>query len=219
MPSDSNPVRRTGTSVLSDPSMWGIVLANLFTLVLAYVQHWDIGPILWVYWLQSVIIGITNVIRMLRLKSFTTKGLKMNNKPVSETASAKRQVAIFFLFHYGFFHFIYAVFLMAEQSLYELSRVDSWLLLLIAASFVISHFFSLFYNAEEDFKDKKPNLGTLMFYPYLRIIPMHLTIIFGSIMGSGTLFLFMLLKTLSDAGMHMVEHALFRKPDIANTLQ
>lgn len=56
-------------------------------------------------------------------------------------------------------------------------------------------------------------LGTLMFYPYLRIIPMHLTIIFGSMMGEGKVVLFMILKTVSDAAMHMVEHALFRKPE------
>ena len=42
---------------------------------------------------------------------------------------------------------------------------------------------------------------------------MHLTIIFGSMMGEGKVVLFMILKTVSDAAMHMVEHALFRKPE------
>lgn len=51
-----------------------------------------------------------------------------------------------------------------------------------------------------------------MFYPYLRIIPMHLTIIFGHAMDQSAMVLFMILKTLADAGMHMIEHHLFRKP-------
>ena len=45
----------------------------------------------------------------------------------------------------------------------------------------------------------KPNLGKLMFLPYLRIIPMHLTIIFG-IMGDSTfsIVFFVALKTVAD---------------------
>jgi hypothetical protein len=50
-----------------------------------------------------------------------------------------------------------------------------------------------------------------MFYPYLRIIPMHFTIIFGSMLPQGMLPLFVLLKTGADAGMHLVEHWLFRR--------
>lgn len=63
-----------------------------------------------------------------------------------------------------------------------------------------------------DFRDKKPNLGTLVFYPYLRIIPMHLTILWGTQMGGGAMLFFMLIKTVADAGMHIVEHNLFRQP-------
>ena len=45
----------------------------------------------------------------------------------------------------------------------------------------------------------KPNLGTLMFLPYLRILPMHLTIIFGMIGGSTfSILFFMSLKTAAD---------------------
>jgi len=54
-----------------------------------------------------------------------------------------------------------------------------------------------------------------MFFPYIRIVPMHLTIIFagnaieqGSTI-TGLMVLFLLLKTAADAIMHWIEH---RKP-------
>ncbi len=52
----------------------------------------------------------------------------------------------------------------------------------------------------------RPNLGTLMFLPYARVIPMHLTIVIGAQIASGALWLFVALKTVADVIMHKVEH-------------
>lgn len=195
-----------------DVSLWVIILGNIASIVVAILQNWNIGQIMWVYWAQSVIIGAINVYRILNLKEFTTDGMKQNGKSVPETSAAKRGVAIFFGFHYGFFHFIYMVFLFGLFPLTDISFDDLVFLLVIILGFFSVHGFSYRYNINYDFKDKKPNLGTIMFYPYMRIIPMHLTIIFGSMMVSSfSLILFMVLKTAADAGMHMVEHHLFRK--------
>ena len=56
-----------------------------------------------------------------------------------------------------------------------------------------------------------PNLGTLMFMPYARVIPMHLTIIFGTQIGDGAVWLFVLLKTGADVVMHKVEHHVLQR--------
>jgi hypothetical protein len=46
-----------------------------------------------------------------------------------------------------------------------------------------------------------------MFTPYVRIVPMHLTILLGATLGSGKgLLLFGVLKTLADVVMHVIEH-------------
>lgn len=197
---------------LRDPSLWAIILGNLFSIILAVIQDWPLGEIMWVYWGQSVIIGVMNVLRMLSLKEFSTEGLRMNEQPVPETPAAKVEVATFFAFHYGFFHFVYAIFLWQEMPLDTLDINHAIFMLLCITGFVGSHSFSLFHNMNRDFRQQKPNLGTLMFYPYLRIIPMHLAIIFGSQIEALGLLLFMGLKTLADAGTHMIEHHLFQKP-------
>src|SRR5262245_18553123 len=59
---------------LLDISLWTLVLGNLFSIYVALVQRWPLGEILWIYWAQSVIIGISNYIRMMSLKDFTTEG-------------------------------------------------------------------------------------------------------------------------------------------------
>ena len=73
--------------------------------------------------------------------------------------------------------------------------------------------YSFFYNRKWE-QQQKPNIGSMMFFPYLRIIPMHLTIIFGGaiIQGRGdgvgvrlAMLLFMGLKTGADVLMHIIE--------------
>lgn len=44
-----------------------------------------------------------------------------------------------------------------------------------------------------------------MFYPYARIFPMHLTILLGATTGV-PLLMFLVLKTIADGVMHVVEH-------------
>lgn len=198
---------------LNDPSLWGVIAGNIISIYLAIKYDWPLHQIMWVYWAQSVIIGVMNVIRMLSLKEFSTENLRQNGQRVPETQAAKRGIAGFFALHYGMFHFVYAIFLWQEQPLNALSMNEVMLMMLGVSAFVGSHSFSLMHNMQSDFREAKPNLGTLMFYPYLRIIPMHLAIIFGGMIESLGLLIFMGLKTLADAGTHMVEHYLFQKPD------
>lgn len=57
-------------------------------------------------------------------------------------------------------------------------------------------------------------LGTLMFLPYARVVPMHLTIIFGGMLARDSAFallLFCSLKTAADVLMHYVEHRVLQR--------
>lgn len=198
-------------SLFLDPSLFGVIFSNLLSIVFAVVFDWDLGEILWVYWAQNVIIGISNFVRIMNLKEFTTKGLKMNDRPVPETQKAKRDTAFFFLVHYGFFHFAYAVFLATQHPVNLAASSDLAFLIVAIAGFALTHGYSFLHNKATDFRHRKPNLGTMLFYPYMRVLPMHFIILAGTALGSGALPVFMLMKTVADAGMHMAEHALFRR--------
>ncbi|MFH1143351.1 MAG: DUF6498-containing protein [Candidatus Eisenbacteria bacterium] len=195
-----------------DPTARGLVLANVATIVVALIEGWDLGATLWIYWAQSVIIGIFNVFRILSLRNFTTDGFQMNERPVAPTEKSKRQVAFFFAIHYGFFHVAYLIFLgvMDSQRNSAASEPwDAWPILLCIGVFFINHLYSYRRNRQEDAL-RKQNLGTVMFQPYARIVPMHLTIILGMPLGNGTVatVFFLLLKTAVDVVMHGAKHEL-----------
>jgi hypothetical protein len=188
----------------TDVSLWILIFANGATIGYAVFKEWSLITIMVVYWVQSVIIGSVNVLRILSLKKFSTENFYINDKPVPPTEKTKRKTAYFFAFHYGFFHAIYASFLFINAE-----GVDMHYVLLGGVVFSIDHFFSFLYNRKRD-EEKLTNIGRLMFFPYARVIPMHMVIVFYGAFLSGTvpLLLFLGLKALADMIMHIVEHRL-----------
>lgn len=194
----------------ADSSAISLLISNIIVIILAIVQKWDIATVLWVYWMQSIIIGFFQFLRILSLKKFSTENFKINNQPTHPTTSTKLFTAFFFAFHYGFFHFIYAIFLF---NFFKSSQpFDFANLFLGGFIFFINHFFSYYQNEQSSSSNrtideqKTQNIGTLMFTPYARIIPMHLIIIFGAILGQSALSVFLLFKTMADLVMHTLKH-------------
>ncbi|MEK7794803.1 MAG: DUF6498-containing protein [Candidatus Hydrogenedentota bacterium] len=194
-----------------DSSLLGITLGNVLSIVLAAVFDWDLLEVLWIYWGQSVVIGLSNFVRILGLREFSTAGFSMYGRPAPESRKTKRHSAGSFLVHYGFFHFIYAFFLTSAKPLKLFAPDDLIYMLVALGGFALSHGYSLLHNKADDFRHRKPDLGTLVFYPYLRILPMHLVMGGGLIAGASAISIFMIMKTFTDVGMHMAEHALFRR--------
>ena len=165
--------------VRNDPTAWSLLAANLFTLALAAIEAWDLRSLMWIYWTQSVIIGAFNFARILTLRDFRTTGLMQGGRQVPRTQAAKRSVAFFFLAHYGFFHLVYALFLAGTPRPARTTDVSETglgigALLLCGAAFLVNHAFSYRHHRECD-RTRAPNLGRVMFFPYARILPMHLT--------------------------------------------
>jgi hypothetical protein len=197
--------------VANDRSFWFLLVANVFTIVLAYVQDWNVLIPLVVYWCQSVVIGISHFFRIL-----ATNNLKVKNVTFSGTSFAQANNIVrlfsagFFAFHYGFFHLGYLVFLFAFANMATVPSGTTWLLAFLGVlGFIGEHVYEHYYYKGEE--EKEEGIGTLMTRPYLRIIPMHLTIIFGFMLFQAgfkglTLLLFLVLKTGADVGMHMYQH-------------
>ncbi len=202
------------SSAFRKVATWALIISNLSIIFFAVIDGIGILEILWIYWFQSVIIGIFSFIKMISLKNFSTEGLKQGNKQVPETTSAKISSAFFFLFHYGFFHVVYAIFLSTALPEFFNSgsqKNSSNFILYAALIFLINYIIEFIYYLKE--REPLPNLGKMMFSPYGRIIPMHLTIILGGIVGmSGSFFsldggltliiFFTLLKTIIDVVSH-----------------
>lgn len=186
-----------------DGSVWSLVAANILSLAIARYQHWPLGELMLLYWGQSVVIGISYLMRIVALDEFSTENFTINDEPVEPTTATKFKVAAFFAAHYGFFHAGYLTFLLSGPA--EGVAIDRWFWLCTAA-FALNHAWSYHYNRAMD-REGAPNIGTLMFTPYVRIVPMHMTIMFGDLLGKGGgLLLFGGLKTIADVAMHVIEH-------------
>lgn len=195
-------------------STWSLLISNLLIALFTIIEKQSVLNVLWIYWFQSVIIGVFNFFKIIFLKDFTVDGLKMNNKPVKKTKSAKIGVAIFFLIHYGFFHFVYAMFLFSFFSMGGISDggIDSYFILLTSLIFLVNYLGEYLFSFKREQKTVY-SLPKLLFAPYKRIIPMHLTIIlagfamFGGVLGINDpnitiLLIFIGLKTFVDLITH-----------------
>lgn len=186
---------------LISPSALALLGVNLGVAGFALIGDWSLPTILMSYVTQSIIIGLFQAKKMLDLKEFSTEGFKINGQPAEPTPATKRSTVVFFLFHYGIFHAVYAGFVIS-------SGAPDWLAVFGAgAAFFANHLTSYLAHRGETPK-KLPNIGGMMFFPYIRIIPMHAFILFGALAAGGpyATAAFLLMKTAADEMMHLIEH-------------
>lgn len=192
-----------------DPSLWLLIVANAVTIFFALKEGWSLATMMWIYWIQSVMIGIFHFIRIIQLETFSTEGVSVNGKSVGALPWVKGFFATFFAMHYGIFHFVYLIFLIVGVFTPVFgSGMPEWKEVgFISLLFFVNHLFSFWFNQGRDSHEQ--NIGTVMMYPYARILPMHITIIIGGFVNA--LPIFLILKAFADAVMHVLEHALLRK--------
>jgi len=119
----------------------------------------------------------------------------------------KYSTAVFFAVHYGIFHFVYAVFLLVGNNIEKPqwgSDNNMEIFYVNIALFLFVHVFSYYYHRSRD--QSTPNIGSVMVAPYIRIIPMHLSLMLLFLLP----FLapiFLAIKTIVDCLVHICIHA------------
>lgn len=197
-------------------STWSLIFSNLSVIFFALIDGITAADVLWIYWGQSVIIGVFNFINIISLKEFSTDGFKQGGEQALPTRGVKISTAVFFLFHYGFFHFIYAMFIGGFYSMnqYYSSNTASNFVLYSGVIFFLSYLIE-FITLRTEPSSEIPNIGKLMFAPYARIIPMHLTIIlggfataFGDIFSTNTNFFIIVLFVMIKTSVDLITHSI-----------
>ncbi len=202
--------QRLRSALAADRSAQMLLLSNSIVMALVLVQQWSLINLLWVYWWQNVIIGFLNWRRIVNLKEFSSSGLKIDGRLVENTPKTRKEVAWFFLAHYGLFHLAYLIFILGIND--EKSPEGVMHTAIGLSIFLVNHVFSHYYNRKQD-SSGKTNIGAIMFFPYLRVVPMHLVIIAGAWLTQESiwaLFIFLLLKSVVDLIMHFVGHRINR---------
>lgn len=201
-------------------SIIALVLANALPLIGVLWFHWQVFPIILVYWLENVVVGGFNVLKMLTADP---------DQPVEWIG--KLFVIPFFCVHFGLFTFVHGTLVFAffgkgvpALAAYRFASLSprmvmaaihathieyAWLALLL------SHGFSFVWNYLLGGEYKRASLQQLMIQPYPRVITLHLVILFGAgiamALGSPTpaLVLLVALKIGMDVRAHRQERARF----------
>jgi len=199
-----------------------VLAANAIATFWAVRSGWPLLMLVLPFWLQSVVIGWFYRRRILALRRFGTQGFEIDGKPVAETAETRISTANFLAMHYGFFHLVYAIFLVAFGFAGKLGDTsglgadDAWSVIALGALFVATQFVEHRREVAAD-RGISPNIGAMMFLPYVRVVPMHLMILVGAAFegGAATIVLFGALKAAADALMLVLEERLVARTSAA----
>ncbi len=203
-------------NAILSPTVLLLVIANLVPLYGVLTRHWEIFPILVLFWIENVIVGIINF-------------LKMAFAAPASTGSWLIKIPLipFFCFHYGMFTLVHGIFVFgffggyfAEGSIFPDENIlfkaitDTGLGWAILA-LLISHAVSFTWNYIGKGEYKKAHPQELMGQPYGRVVILHITILIGGflVMALGSpvyaLLILIFLKIFIDIQSHTKEHKKF----------
>lgn len=197
------------------PTALVLITANLLPLYGVLMLGWAVLPMMVLFWLENIVIGVLNILRILFA---SPAGLVRRTR--------KFFLALFFTVHYGLFTAIHGlvVFSMFGGEPYKALIDGLWTM--DAAQHAIteyslwpgivaltaSHLFSFFWNylGQREFQSARPE--TLMHAPYNRVVMLQVTVIFGGLlvhMFNSPLWALLLLVGLKigvDLRAHLIEH-------------
>lgn len=197
-----------------------LVLCNLPPLAGVVFLGWRVGDVVMLYWVENLIIGAVNVLRMATCGR--NMELAQDSGPLLQFL-ARLPVIAFFIFHYGMFCFVHGIFLahlfggeaMADLGDDVFGIITVLLrepgLAMAMAGLAVSHLFSFFHNFIGGGERRNVDINAVMIRPYGRIVVVHLFIFLGAaltgLFGETPVVMagFVLLKVFVDAGFHLQE--------------
>lgn len=162
------------------PTALALVLANLIPIYGVLALGWEVFPLMLLFWLENLIIGAFNVLKMLLCEP---------HAPAKWVA--KLFLIPFFSFHYGMFTLVHGVFVLGffGGAFRQGAPFPSWSdvarmigeqqLGYAVGALVVSHAFSLGYNYFWRGEYRSASLSGLMQQPYGRVVVLHLAILGG----------------------------------------
>jgi hypothetical protein len=104
---------RLGSSV---GAVVALLIANAIPLVGVLFFGWNVWTILIVYWLENGVVGVFNILKMLKAEGQpdgAAATMTMNGRPIGgNTSAAKASLIPFFILHYGMFWAVHGIFVL-----------------------------------------------------------------------------------------------------------
>lgn len=173
-----------------DPLAWLMLAVDLLPVIAVLVYGWGAVPLVALYWLENLVIGVFTIFRMLATSLANIAFL-----------FACLFVVPFFFFHYGMFCFVHGIFVQAFADMADGTmdmdspnpvRLIAWALgsgqgmvwfvtAIIGANFAV---FLTDFIGKGQYKETNPMAE--MFAPYGRIVTLHVALILGAFIAIGT---------------------------------
>jgi hypothetical protein len=213
------------------PALLALIGANLLPLAGVLFGGWTVWEVLLVYWIESGIVGLFSVPRILLAagsSANSTFSMTINGRPVDVSGPETPvdglhvypenvPIAGFFCLHYGIFWVVHGVFVLSFPLF--VGGVEGGTLFgtlaavgLAVAGLLVSHGVSFVTNYVGRAEYRHTSAGERMSVPYGRVVVLHVTIILGAfLVGSlgsplPALVLLVVLKTAIDLAAHLREH-------------
>ena len=198
-------------------SDYSIIAANLIPLYGVLFLDWEASTMFLVYCLETVIVGIFNVLKMMAVTIFV-------QRKADSLAAAKEKtitgwpLIFFFIVHYGLFVFIQTqMFFHAGNLINDNSFIVSYSKVirslgqdgrLVLWIFVCSYTLQTLYSFAFSGQYKTISMSRLMFQPYTRIFIQQFVVIVGSMfvtLGGGKIFMiiFVAVKIIFEVGINL----------------
>lgn len=184
-----------------------LILVNLIPLYCVWFEGWSATEVFLVYCLETVIIGVVNVLKMTCVTLFVKKADVWENGG-SSTMQSGWFFIFFFIIHYGFFVFVQTQIFFAVSGLIRdgsllgnypqipalLGNNGKLMLLIFIMYYTVQNFIDFFMSGNY----KTISMGRLMFEPYIRIFVQQFVVILGSMFltfGAGKIFILIFVIT------------------------
>jgi hypothetical protein len=207
-----------------------LVAANLLPVAGVLFWGWKVGDVVWLYWIENVVIGAFNALRM-TFAGVTPGRYGPDGGPPQYPMSPAMLFGIrvfllaFFIVHYSIFCFVHGVFLtdmfrIADAPLGFGARIVASVEALlqeplgwIAVAGIVASQASAFVYYELVVRESAARrLEIMMFRPYPRVVFIHLFLFTGAtvieVLKSpvAVLVVFVLMKIVLDATLYLFEH-------------
>ena len=196
--------------LFSDPTFWLLLAINI-GLVYSYEQNPAIfTTLIWLYWAQSILYGFFNFLDILSVRKADVSAMRSYATKTKSDRAIANGAAWFFLFHFGFFHVAYCVFLFAmkKTGAFDWAFYEKYLI-----AFTVFQVFSFIQHKIQN-KDRAVDISKMVTTPYLRIIPMHLCILIPAFINVSNMTIFLVLKVITDMASYRFARNYNNKNDV-----
>jgi len=185
---------------LTWPDVAGVAIVNVVPAVALLFQRWDVGILILLYWMENVVLGVDNVLRMIVAKPDYSSGkirlvgpwveIREGSSVIRAGNSSKFGDILFFLIHYGGFTlghgFFVLMLIVSDAGAESFEDIESVLrphvpLLAVALALTVADYAWSFFD--EYIRGKgytKTHHSCLFLRPYGRVLVLHLVILGGA---------------------------------------